>query len=227
VGERLSIKAQLSALWHALLPLATPVIIIGGIWTGWFTPTEAAAVGSLYAILLATLVYRVAGLRDLVELFKETMNDSVDILMILGVSVLYGSVLGILRVPYTMAGFLAGLGVPPLALLILVNVMLLILGFFMPAMVIINVFTPILVPVMVAMGYDPIFFGVVMVVNVMIGMLTPPFGIVLFTLSRISDTPLYEVIREITPFIVVLVIVLVLLIIFPGLVTFIPDNLIR
>ena len=206
------------------LPLATPVIIIGGIWTGFFTPTEAACVGSVYAVILSSLVYRVAGWQDLVELLKETMNDSVDILLILGAAVLYSTILVMLRIPYTLADYLVGLGAAPMVLLIMINLFLFCMGFFMPAMVVINVFTPILVPVIVGLGFDPIFFGVVMVVNVMIGMLTPPFGIVLFTLSKVSDTPLHKVMREMTPFIVVLVIVLIMLIIFPGLVTFIPNH---
>ena len=158
------------------------------------------------------------------DLLKETMNDSVDILLILGAAVLYSAVLAMLRIPYTLADFLAGLGASPMVLLILINLFLLGMGFFMPAMVSINVFTPILVPVIMKLGFDPIFFGVVMVLNVMIGMLTPPFGIVLFTLSKVSNTPLHKVMREMVPFILVLVLVLVLLLVFPGLVTYIPNN---
>jgi TRAP-type C4-dicarboxylate transport system permease large subunit len=130
-----------------------------------------------------------------------------------------------LRIPYTLGGFLAGFAASPMLLVILLNLFIFVLGFFMPAMVIINIFTPIVVPVLTKMGVDPIFFGVVMVLNTMIGMLTPPYGIVLFTLSKVSDVPLRDVIREMWPFIFALAVVVALLLAFPPLVTFIPSML--
>jgi len=113
----------------------------------------------------------------------------------------------------------------PLVILIIINIFLLLIGFFIPVMVSINIFTPILVPVITQLGIDPVFFGVIMVLNLMIGMLTPPFGIVLFTLAKVSDEPTEHVIREMWPFIGILVVALAILIAFPQLVTFIPDHL--
>jgi tripartite ATP-independent transporter DctM subunit len=225
VGERTSLKGIFTVFRRSFLPLLTPVIIVGGIWTGHFTPTEAACIGSVYALILAALVYRIAGWKDIVQLLKETMNDSISILLILSAASLYSGSLALLRIPDMIAAYLAGFSKSPMLLLVLINIFLLGIGFFMPAMVTINVFTPILVPIMSSLGIDPIFFGVVMVLNVMIGMLTPPFGIVLFTLAKVSDTPLREVMREMVPFIVTLVVVLAILLIFPQLVTYIPNRI--
>ena len=224
VGPKKSPRDKVQSLIRAFLPMMAPVIIIGGIWTGIFTPTEAACVGSVYAIIICTVGYRTAGWRKLWRLAKESAMDSVAIVSILAFATLYSAVLTMLRIPHSLAEQMMVFSSNPIVVLIIINVFLLIIGFFIPAMVSINIFTSILIPIITEMGIDPVFFGVMMVLNLMIGMLTPPFGIVLFTLSKISDESIESVVREIWPFILALVMVLALLVAFPSLITFIPNN---
>lgn len=226
VGIKTTMREKLVSLKRAALPLLTPIIIIGGIWSGVFTPTEAACVGSVYAIILCYGVFRTVRLSQLWDIAKRSAIDSVAILFILACASFYSTILTMMRIPYTLGDYVLGLAANPIILLIIINLFLLIIGFFIPAMVSINIFTPILVPIITSAGIDPIFFGVIMVLNLMIGMLTPPFGIVLFTLTKVSEVPLEHVIKEMIPFILALVIVLIILIIFPRLVTFIPYVLI-
>ncbi len=224
-GRRGTLREMLKNFLRALLPLFAPVIIIGGIWTGVFTPTEAACIGSIYGILICLVLYRTVGLKKLWQIAKESTVDSVAILLILAIASFYSAILTMLRIPYTLADQITLFSSSPIIVLVAINVFLLIVGCFIPAMVSINIFTPILVPLMTSLGIDPLFFGVVMVLNLMIGMLTPPFGIVLFTLSKVSDEPLEGIIKEIWPFIIALVLVLIVIIAFPKLVTFIPNSL--
>ena len=210
---------------RALLPLLAPVIIIGGIWTGVFTPTEAACIGSVYAIIISLVVYRTVGIKKMWAIARDSAIDSVAIILILAFASFYSAILTMSRIPYTLADKMLLFSSSPVVILITINLFLLIIGCFLPAMVSINIFTPILVPIITNLGIDPVFFGVVMILNLMIGMLTPPFGIVLFTLSRVSDEPLEKVIKEIWPFIITLVLVLALIIACPKLVTFIPNSI--
>ena len=224
-GHMMTFRERIVSLIRALLPLMAPIIIVGGIWSGIFTPTEAACVGALYAIGISLIGYRSIGLWKLWKVAQETAIDSAAIILMLACASYYSAVLSLMRVPHTLADQIVMLSTNPLVILIIINIFLLLIGFFIPAMVSINIFTPILVPVITQLGIDPVFFGVIMVLNLMIGMLTPPFGIVLFTLAKVSDEPTEHVIREMWPFIGILVVALAILIAFPQLVTFIPDHL--
>lgn len=226
-GERTSFKEKLISLKRGFFPLLTPLIIIGGIWSGFFTPSEAAAVASLYAIVLCCLVYRTVTAQKLWEISKSAVIDSIALLFILACASFYSTILTLMRVPYTLSENLLTISTNPIMILIIINIFLLLMGFFIPAMVCINIFTPILVPLVVGVGIDPVFFGVLMVLNLMIGLLTPPYGMILFTLSKISDEPLEKIIKEMIPFIIALLGVVVLLIFFPILVTYVPNVLMR
>ncbi len=225
VARKSTLLQIIKSFARAILPLLAPVIIIGGIWTGVFTPTEAACIGSVYAIIISLVVYRTVGIIKMWAIARDSAIDSVAIILILAFASFYSAILTMSRIPYTLADKMLLFSSSPVVILVTINLFLLIIGCFLPAMVSINIFTPILVPIITNLGIDPVFFGVVMILNLMIGMLTPPFGIVLFTLSRVSDEPLEKVIKEIWPFIVTLVLVLALIIACPKLVTFIPNSI--
>ncbi len=224
-GAKMTFRERIVSLGRALLPLMAPILIVGGIWSGIFTPTEAACVGAVYAIGISVIGYRSIGLKKLWKVAWETAIDSAAIILMLACASYYSAVLSLMRIPHTLADQIVMLSTNPLTILVIINIFLLFVGFFIPAMVSINIFTPILVPIITQIGIDPVFFGVIMVLNLMIGMLTPPFGIVLFTLAKVSNESTEHVIREMWPFIGILVVALAILIAFPQLVTFIPNHL--
>ena len=208
---------------HAFLPILTPIILLGGIWSGQFTPTEAAAVAVAYALLLGVVVYREIGMRDLGQIFIATAKETAAIGIIICAANFFGWLL--LRTGLTIkatAG-ISALSSDPLALLMLMNIFLLVIGCFMETVVAILIITPMLMPIILKVGIDPVHFGLVMVLNLMIGLLTPPFGVVLFVMAAVSGLPLERVVRATAPFIIPLLLVLVLITLFPPLVTWLPN----
>lgn len=225
LGQVIEFREKAKVFFQALLPIMAPVIIIGGIWTGYFTPTESACVASLYAVAISVIVYRSITLKELWGIAKSVAVDSAAIIIMIACASFYGVVLAMLRIPQSLVGYIIGLSVSPTIVLFIIIVFLLIIGCFLPAMVSINIFTPMLAPIIVKLGIDPVFFGVIMVLTLMIGLLTPPFGIILFTLSKVSNETPEAVIREMWPFIGALIVAVLILVLFPGLVTFIPSFL--
>jgi tripartite ATP-independent transporter DctM subunit len=216
-------RALLSGLCHAFLPILTPVILLGGIWSGQFTPTESAAVAVAYALGLGLLVYREIGLKDMGQIFMTTAKETAAIGIIICAANFFGWLL--LRTGLTnhIASSIIKLTTDPLLLLILINIFLLIIGCFMETVVAILILTPMLMPVITKVGIDPVHFGVVMVLNLMIGLLTPPFGVVLFVMAGISGLPFDRIVRATLPFLVPLLVVLALITFFPPLVTWLPN----
>jgi tripartite ATP-independent transporter DctM subunit len=207
---------------HAILPILTPIILLGGIWSGQFTPTEAAAVAVAYALVLGVLVYREIGLRDLGQIFVATAKETAAIGIIICAANFFGWLLLRTGLTNKVASGITQLTTDPLLLLILINLFLLLIGCFMETVVAILIVTPMLMPVIAKVGIDPVHFGVVMVLNLMIGLLTPPFGVVLFVMTGISDLPFERIVRATAPFIVPLLVVLALITVFPPLVTWLP-----
>jgi tripartite ATP-independent transporter DctM subunit len=208
---------------HAFLPILTPIILLGGIWSGQFTPTEAAAVAVAYALVLGVVVYREIGMRDLGQIFIATAKETAAIGIIICAANFFGWLL--LRTGLTIkatAG-ISALASDPLALLMLMNIFLLVIGCFMETVVAILIITPMLMPIVIKVGIDPVHFGLVMVLNLMIGLLTPPFGVVLFVMAAVSGLPLERVVRATAPFLIPLLLVLVLITLFPPLVTWLPN----
>jgi tripartite ATP-independent transporter DctM subunit len=208
---------------HAFLPILTPIILLGGIWSGQFTPTEAAAVAVAYALVLGVVVYREIGIRDLGQIFIATAKETAAIGIIICAANFFGWLL--LRTGLTIkatAG-ISALASDPLVLLVLMNIFLLVIGCFMETVVAILIITPMLMPIIIKVGIDPVHFGLVMVLNLMIGLLTPPFGVVLFVMAAVSGLPLERVVRATVPFIIPLLLVLVLITLFPTLVTWLPN----
>jgi tripartite ATP-independent transporter DctM subunit len=210
---------------QAFLPLLTPVILLGGIWTGWFTPTEAAAVAVAYALMLGTAVYRDFGWKDVVEAFVGTAKDTAAIGFIVTAASFYGWLLMRTGTPTAMAEGMLAFSRNPLVLLLIINVFLLIVGCFFETIVAILILGPILMQVVTQVGIDPVHFGLVMVLNLMIGLLTPPFGVILFVMVQVGGLSFEQVVRCTAPFLIPLLVVLVLITFFPPLVTWLPNLL--
>jgi tripartite ATP-independent transporter DctM subunit len=202
----------------------TPVILLGGILSGTFTPTEAASVAVLYMLVLG-FIYRSVTLRVLLQSLRETAVITGGIALILGAAALLGLILTRARVSQNVAEFLTSISESPIVFMILVNILLLILGTVIDATAVILVTVPVLLPIATGLGIDPIYFGVVMIINLMIGLLTPPVGSVLYITSSVTGRPVDLVFRGVAPFLIPLVAVLVVITAFPDLALWLPKVL--
>jgi len=213
----------LASFREAILPVFTPVIIIGGIYLGIFTPTEAAAVAVVYTFAVGCLVHRELHLSDLPQIFYGVMRDTAVIALIIATSSLYGWLLIRTRIPVHIAEGIMSLTSKPILILLLLNGFFLLIGCFMETIAALTILTPIMIPLAQRVGIDPVHLGVIMTLNLTIGLLTPPMGAVLFVLNRVTNMPLGHMARIVLPFMVPLFSVLLLLSIFPSLVTFLPN----
>ena len=218
-----TLEAARKSFAEAVVPLMAPVILLGGIWTGIFTPTEAAGVASLYALLVGVFVLRELSFRDLVEAFTATARETAVIGFLVAGSAFYGWVLMRTGLTLKLAEALVGISRDPAVILILINVFLLVVGCFLDSTVAILILGPIFMPVLAAAGIDPVHFGVVMVLNLMIGLMTPPFGMILFVMQQVSGLSFEDVVKACMPTIVPLLVVLVLITFIPSLVTWLPN----
>jgi len=207
----------------AFLPMLTPVILLGGIWSGQFTPTEAAAVAVAYALVLGVVVYKELHPRDLIQIFMDTAKETAAIGIIICAANFFGWLLLRTGLTHQVTAGITKMTTDPLILLILLNLFLLVVGCFMETVVAILIVTPMLMPVIAKVGIDPLHFGLVMVLNLMIGLLTPPFGVVLFVMAGISNLSFERIVRATAPFLIPLLAVLVLITFFPALVTWLPN----
>jgi len=221
--KRASFREFLIACKEAFFPCMTPVIIVGGIISGVFTPTEAAAVASLYAFILGCLVYKEISLVDLWKIAQKTARDTAIITFIVSCASLYGWVLIRSRIPIILMEQMTSISTNPLIILLILNCALLVVGCFMETIAALNILVPVLIPLMLNVGIDPLHFGLIMVFNLMIGLITPPFGMVLFVLNKISGVPLEKIIKATLPFLIPLLVVLLLMTFFPSLVTYLPN----
>ncbi len=220
--------ADVAAACRAVfLPLMTPVILLFGIWGGYFTPSEAAVVAFSYSLILSALVYREMGLRHLGAVFKETAKETASIGFIICASAFYGWVLARSGVTAQMGNMLREIATTPLGMLFVINIFLLVVGCFLEATAAILVVGPILMPITNSLGIDPVHFGVIMVLNLMLGLLTPPFGVVLFIMQKISGLSFVDVVKGTVPFLIPLFIVLALVTVFPWFTTFLPKLLLQ
>ena len=207
---------------NAFPALLMPVILLYGIYGGATTPTEAAAVAAAYALILAALFYRALNWQALYAIISDSARSSAAIGLVIGGALIFNYIVASENIPAQMAASLKGLDISPLAFLFMVNLLLLFLGCLLDASTIILVIVPLFVPTCRALGIDLVHFGVVVVVNTMIGLITPPYGVVLFVINATTGIPLREIIAEIVPFIVVLVFALLLMILFPSIVLWLP-----
>jgi len=205
--------------------LLMPVILLTGIYSGITTPTEAAAIAALYALIVAKGLYRSLKFKTLVGVFVESARSAASVGLVIGASMILTYVVVQENIPQMISTLFAGVEISPLAFLLLVNVLVLLLGCVLDATVIILVIVPLFIPTCTALGIDLVHFGVLIVVNSMIGLITPPYGILLFVISAVSKIPLTEIIGEIWAFLVVLLAALMVMILFPEMVLWLPNTL--
>jgi len=208
--------------FQAFPVLLMPVILLYGIYGGVTTPTEAAAVAAFYALVLAGVFYRALSLKKLYSVLVESARASAAVGVVIGGALILNFIVLTENIPAIMSGFLTDLDVHPLVFLFGVNVLVLLLGCVLDATTIILVIIPLLIPAARALGIDLVHFGVLVVVNSMIGLITPPYGILLFVINAVTGIPLREIIVEIWGFLAVLILALVIMILSPGLVLWLP-----
>ncbi|MDA8603040.1 TRAP transporter large permease [Alphaproteobacteria bacterium] len=207
---------------QAFPALLMPVILLYGIYGGVTTPTEAAAVAAFYALVLAGVFYRALSLKKLYSVLVESARSSAAVGVVIGGALILNYIVLTENIPAIMSGFLTDLDVHPLVFLFGINVLVLLLGCVLDATTIILVIVPLFIPAARALGIDLVHFGVLVVVNSMIGLITPPYGILLFVINAVTGIPLREIIVEIWGFLAVLVLALIIMILSPGLVLWLP-----
>ena len=210
---------------HALPACITPVIILAGFTLGWFTPTEASAVATIYALIISVLVYKSMDLKTFLQCLKESAISSANTLFIIGTSTLFTYVMAKEGISALIANTITGVSSNPAVVMFIINIILLILGMVMEPGAILTLMLPVLLPIADTMGYNLVYFGVVVVLNLMIGQVTPPFGVCLFVISDVNKIKLERIYKSILPFLVPLLITLAVTCIFPQVVTFLPDML--
>jgi len=202
--------------------LLMPAILLFGIYSGMTTPTEAAAIAALYALLIAGGLYRALKLRSLYDVFVESARSAASVGLVIGASMILTYVVVQENIPQAISSMFESSSISPLVFLILVNVLVLLLGCVLDATVIILVIVPLFIPTCKALGIDLVHFGVLIVVNSMIGLITPPYGILLFVINAVTGIPLKDIIAEIWAFLAILIAALVCMITFPEIILWLP-----
>jgi len=220
-GERM--KALRESIWGLLLI----VIVMGGIYTGFFTPTEAAAMSAVYAFIIAVFVYKDMGLKDVPRVLLSSANMSAMLLYIITNAVLFSFVLANENIPQQLADWLVGMGLGPIAFLLVVNILLLVAGNFMEPSSIVLIMAPILFPVAMKLGIDPVHFGILIVVNMEVGMCHPPVGLNLYVASGITKMGITELTVAVWPWLLTMLGFLVLVTYYPPLSLWLPNLLMK
>ena len=202
--------------------LLMPVILLGCIYSGVTTPTEAAAIAALYALMIAAGLYRAIKIKTLYEIFVESARASASVGLVIGASMILTYIVIQENVPQSISAMFAGADISPLMFILLVNLLVLLLGCILDATVIILVIIPLFIPTCRELGIDLVHFGVLIVVNSMLGLITPPYGILLFVINAVTGIPLKEIISEIWAFLAVLLGALLFMILVPDVVLWLP-----
>ncbi len=205
--------------------LLTPVILLGGIYSGVMTATESGAVAGAYALILAMLVYRVVGWKALFELLVDTVRMTGILGMLVGSAFVFSYVVAVEQLPNVVAAALLSVTHDKYVLLLLINIVFLVLGMMLDTSILTVIFIPIIVPLVQQLGISLVHFGVMIVLNMMIGLSTPPYGPLLFITSAVSETPLRDVIKEIWPMLAAMLVVLAVVTYFPPIVTWLPSHI--
>jgi C4-dicarboxylate transporter DctM subunit len=222
IEARVPLSEMPRVTWEALPALLMPVILLGCMYSGITTPTEAAAVAALYALLVSALLYRSVGLRDVYRSLANSARITVSIGMLIAGALVFNYVITSENIPKALSAALLAYQLSPLMFLISVNVLLLVLGCFLEGTTIILVILPVLTPTAAALGVDPVHFGVMCIVNIMIGLVTPPYGLLLFMMNKIADVSMTALVREVMPFLYVMIGALAVIMLFPDLTLFLP-----
>ena len=214
--EKTSLKKIGKAIWDAKWALLIPVIILGGIYGGIFTPTEAAVVAVVYGLFAAMVLYRELSIKELPKVIYESALTTATVLIIVGAANAFGKLLTLEQIPTKIANGLISISSNPTVIILLITLILLIVGMFMDPLAAIIILTPILLPIVTQVGYDPLHFGALMIINLAVGYFTPPVGVNLFVGSSISGVPMGPLSKAVFPYVISMLIILLL-------VTFIPQ----
>lgn len=216
-GGRFSGAAALTATVRAAGALLMPVLVLGGVFLGWFSPTEAGGFACAYAIVVGSFFYRTLGWRQILEASVEAAALTAQVLIIVAAAGLFSYILTTQQVPQLITAFVSDLGLTPVGFLIAVNILLLVVGCLLDPTSAILVLTPLLIPIVHALGIDPIHFGVIMTVNLSIGMFTPPFGLNVFVAQSLFKLPLQEIYAGVLPYAAVQIVALAVITYWPAL----------
>jgi len=211
------------SFYPAAPAIAAPVILVGGLLSGIFTPTEAAAVMVVYVIFISLFIYKQLRISHLIEAALQTIRTSVSILIIISVSSLFGWILAVEQIPQAFASNILSLTQNPIYLLIIINILLLVVGMFLDSTTATLLVVPIIAPPLVQAGVDPVHLGVVTILNLMIGLVTPPLGLSLFLISNIAKIPVNQVLKGVLPFLIPLMVTLLLITFLPSISLLIPN----
>ena len=225
ISSQFSVKALITAFVNALLALSMPVIMIGGLLGGFFSPTEASAVGVTQAFILGVFVYKELKIKDLPQILWQSGRLTAAVMVLVSCAYIFSWTLSMERVPNQVAEFILSLTQDKYLFLLYINLFLLFVGTFMDISASIIILTPVLLPIAVQMGVDPVHFGLIMVLNLVIGCVTPPVGIVLFVSCAITGLSFEEVVRAVWPFLLVSLLVLLITTYWAGGMMFIPKLL--
>jgi tripartite ATP-independent transporter DctM subunit len=222
VGEPVPLRRLPRITAQAFPALMMPVVLLGGIYGGATTPTEAAAVAALYALLVSAILYRTVSFASLYASLASSARTTASIGMLIAGALVFNYVVTVENIPATLRTFLAGYDLSATGFLLMVNLILLVLGCILEGTTILLIVVPVLVPTAQALGIDLVHFGIVVVVNIMIGLITPPYGLLLFIMTNIAGVSLRALVREVLPFLAVMIGVLLLITLVPGLVLWLP-----
>lgn len=220
--ERAAFAKILEATRRSIWALLAPPLVMGGIYLGIFTASEAAAMGSAYALFVAVVIYRNFAIRDLYACAYQTMRTSMMVFMIIAGAAVFGHAITIIRLPVGVTEAVAAMGLGPLGFIVAVMALIFVLGMFLESIAIILITTPILLPTMIHLGIDPIWYGILLMVNLELAMITPPVGMNLFVIKGITSAPLSDVVKGSAPYVLLMIFGLAVLIAFPGLATWLP-----
>lgn len=218
-GLRSALESVRGSIWAILMPF----VVLGGIYAGIFTAQEAAAIGCVYALVVAVVIYRNFGLEAFWESLGATVTTTAMLFMILASAGLFAYAITLMRLPAQLIEIVTALDLTAMQFILLVMAVIFVLGMFLEAIAIILITTPIILPVMLTLGINPIWYGVLLMVNLELAMITPPVGMNLFTIKGITGAPLGEVVKGAAPYVVLMLAGLLLLLAFPGLATWLPE----
>ncbi len=208
--------------WRAFPSLMMPVVLLGGIYSGITTPTEAAAIAAAYALFISVALYRSVSFTDFYRSILASARTSASIGMLIAGALVFNYVVTVENIPHSLSMLLKNWELSPIGFLILVNILLLLLGCVLEGTTILLVIVPVLIPTASALGIDLVHFGVVVVVNIMLGLVTPPYGLLLFIMTRIAEVPLKDIVMDVLPFLYAMIGALALITFFPELVLWLP-----
>lgn len=221
--EKFDFKEVLKSAWDAKWALLIPVIILGGIYGSFFSPTEAAVVAVVYSLIVGLFVYKELSLKDVYDSFLEAVIINATTMIIIGLSVSVAYYMTLEQMPNDIASFLTSMSTNPIVILLAINVLLFFVGMFIDTISALVVLTPILLPIVTSVGVDPVHFGVILVANLALGFVTPPLGVNLFVASSVGGVKFEKIAIAVIPFIISMVICLLLITFIPALSTWLPS----